>query len=420
MTINPLMATTAAVIDPTLKRFIATQPLFDRRQEVYAYELMFRFGAEDFFGHNDQDLASTTAVDSALLLGVETISRGRKAFIGCSERVIVNGGISLLPPESVVPLLMPEVGWESPVRSACIKLLKSGYSLAAEVDHKGSLAPELLEICTYICFDFSRVGSDQISNGGRALHGAEAKLVGLNIEHRGELQFAMDAGFHYFHGNFFCEPKVHAIHDMAASRVNLLPLLREVNSPEFAITRIEEQLRHEPALCYRLLRCLNSAAFGFASEIRSVRHAIALMGETQLKKWLAVSAIGAMGTDKPSELVVRSLARARFCELMAEKLGMKERMPDMFLMGLLSLMDCILGRPTAELLKDLPVQAEIKAALTGQPGRFRDVYDLVRAYERAQWEKLVELLSWLKLPEEGVPDVYMAAAQWADMIYKAQ
>jgi len=123
--------------------------------------------------------------------------------------------------------------------------------------------------------------------------------------------------------------------------------------------------------------------------------------------------MASMGSDKPDELVVQALTRGRFCESLAPMLGMKPRSQELFLLGMFSVIDAILGRPLEEILKDLPLSDEIKDALSGKPNRLRAVFDYALAYEKGDWDDLSAKADALGLDESGIPAVYLAAMHWA-------
>jgi EAL and modified HD-GYP domain-containing signal transduction protein len=123
-----------------------------------------------------------------------------------------------------------------------------------------------------------------------------------------------------------------------------------------------------------------------------------------------------MGDDKPGELVRLPLVRARFCELLAEATNMEPVAGDLFLVGLLSLLEALLGVPMEEVLNGLPVDQEIKNTLRGLPSRFRGIFEVALDYETGTWEQLAESAQGIGLDEQCIPDLYSSALAWADSI----
>jgi c-di-GMP-related signal transduction protein len=217
-------------------------------------------------------------------------------------------------------------------------------------------------------------------------------------------------GFVYFQGYFFCRPELVIGREVPASRLHYIRLLEMVSRTEIDMRELEKMLKQEASISYRLLRYLNSPLFGFALEIKSIRHAMAVLGEREMRRWVRlVIAVGA-AEQTCSELVLMGLARARFCELLSSRL---QADTDLFLMGLLSIMDAVLEVTMDVLLEQLPVDHETKAALLGQKSSLRPLYQLMLAQESGEWSKSSELAKQLKLPDEEVASAWWQALQWA-------
>jgi c-di-GMP phosphodiesterase len=197
-----------------------------------------------------------------------------------------------------------------------------------------------------------------------------------------------------------------------------LELLNAVAAPDIDYAKIEDLLKRHPSLLYRLLRYLNSPVLGLRTEIHSVRQGLALLGETEFRRWVSVFAILDMGSGKPPELIRTALTRAYFCEELSRAAGLSEKKSSLFLMGLLSITDALLDKPIAEVLEALPVTQEVKIALIGGDGenRLREVYELLLSLERAEWSQLSSHVDHLGCPEETIPDSYKAALQKASAI----
>jgi EAL and modified HD-GYP domain-containing signal transduction protein len=193
-------------------------------------------------------------------------------------------------------------------------------------------------------------------------------------------------------------------------------MLQAVSQPELDPREIEKLVKSEASLCYRLLRYLNSAVFGFSSEIQSVRHALSLLGEREVRRWIRLVATLGAGQNRASELVTSALVRARFCELLSPKIHHGDS--DLFLMGLLSMMDAILEIPIADVVSKIALDQETRSVLLGGAGRLRPVYQLMLAQESGEWEQAATLARSLKLVESDVAEAYWQAMQWARDVSK--
>lgn len=202
----------------------------------------------------------------------------------------------------------------------------------------------------------------------RELRRKGIRMLAEKIEDHATFRQCVSLGFSYFQGYFFRRPEMLSRHDIPAYEVNYLRILHAVNRPELDLHDVTQQIKHEASLSYRLLRYLNSAAFALSTEIGSIPHALSLLGESGIRKWISLVAVAAMSEDKAPELITVPLIRARFCELIAPKAGMDRCANDLFLMGLLSGMDAVLDMRMAEILEEVKVKDVIENALLGGPG----------------------------------------------------
>jgi c-di-GMP-related signal transduction protein len=201
--------------------------------------------------------------------------------------------------------------------------------------------------------------------------------------------------------------------ELPASKLAYLELLRAATAVEFDIEELALKIKHEASLTFRLLRYLNSAAFGLRSEVHSVTHALSLLGERELRKWIAVVSVGVLADEKPDELMTVPLVRGRFCEILAPLAGLAGHANDLFLMGLLSVIDAILDQPLETILVELPVRLEIKEALLSQKGVYSRLLEIAVAHEFAEWDKVSAIAQETRMSEERISAMYVEAVDWS-------
>lgn len=393
------------------QRFVARQPILDRSQKVYGYELLFRNGVENYF-NADPEFASRSTLDSSLLFGLKTLCDGRRAFVNCTRDVLLKDLITLLPPNQAVVEILETVEPDERVIAACRRLKQAKYLIALDDFAPNDPRVPLCEFADILKIDI-RATTPQQRAMMAARYGDKCQLLAEKVETQQEHRQAEEAGFVYFQGYFFCRPELMMARDVPANRVHYLRLLESVCKPELDMLALERLIKQEASVCYRLLRYLNSPLFGFSLQIKSIRHAMAILGERELRRWIRlVVAVGA-AEQKCSELLLMALTRARFCELLSRYVGSQS---DLFLMGLLSVMDAILEVSIETLLQQIPMDQETKAALLGQPGRLRPLYQLMLAQESGEWEKSGELARHLHLTSEEVSEQWWQAMQWAQQV----
>ena len=395
--------------------FIARQPIFDRQLGVHAYELLFRSGLKDFFDHPDPDQASSKVIaDSLLLPGLDSLTGGRPAFINVTRELLVGDGISLLPASTTVVEILETVEPDREVLDACRTLKSRGYMLALDDFVLGSPWEPWLEIADIVKVDV--VASDpkaraelakRFKNGGPMLLAEKVETQTVHQETRG-------LGYRYFQGFFFARPTTLSARDIPATRMHHLQLLREIHRPDLDFDALEGIIEHEVGLSYKLLRYINAAHFGWRGHVESIRHALMLLGEREIKNWASVVLLAGMAGDKPEELVTQALTRGRHCELLAAPAGLGPRAQDLFLMGSFSLIDAMLDHPLPDVLRDLPIASDIKDALLGEPGPLRDLFTSVVAYAGGDWALVTERAARLHLDEGAIAARYVDALQWCD------
>jgi EAL and modified HD-GYP domain-containing signal transduction protein len=201
--------------------------------------------------------------------------------------------------------------------------------------------------------------------------------------------------------------------DIPASKLNYLQVLREVNQPDVDFKRLAAILQRDVSLSYKLLKLINSAHYGMRHQIQSLQQALVLLGIVEIKKWVSLLLTRGLGEDKPNELVINSLCRARFAELLAPKVGLRHVASELFLMGLFSHVDAMMDRRMPDLLGDLPLSESIKEALLNRRGPLGEILTLLIDYERGDWPRVGPALASLGVKKYEAPPLFESAVQWA-------
>lgn len=366
--------------------FVARQPIFDRRNRVFGYELLFREGLENFCPQDDLEHAAAHVVENSwLTFGFSSLVGSKRAFVNLTRNLLVTGYGDTLPEDGAVVELLETVEPDDEVLAACRRLKQTGHLIAVDdFVHRPGLEP-LLEVADIVKVAFRDADPAEQCGHVRRVAGDRPRLLAEQVETREEYAHAVDLGFDYFQGYFFCRPEIVQGRALNAHRLTHLKLLQAVTRPDLDIDEVESVIRVDAAVTLRLMKFLSSAAFGFRAAITSVRHGLALLGREQIRRFVSLIALGEMGRDKPSELLVSAAVRGRFCELIGNDQGMADQRPELFLLGTLSLVDAMLDQPMATVIEKLPLADDLKHALVGDPSRFRTVLDFVAGYERGDW-----------------------------------
>ena len=405
---------TAIAVPPPSAGFVARQPILTQDEKVFGYELLFRDGVESYFCSSDPEAASRSTLDTSLLMGLDVLCDGRRAFINCTRDMLLKDYITLLPSSQTVVEILETVEPDELVTAACQRLKEGGYMIALDDFAVDDPRQPLTDFADIIKVDVRLTTLEQRAALVKRYGPWRCRMLAEKVETREEFLAAKKAGFLYFQGYFFRRPETMKAHEISGNRLNYIRMLQVVSKPELEPREIENAIKGEASLCYRLLRYLNSAAFGFANEIHSVRHALAILGEREVRRWVRLVATLSAGQHKSSEIVLSALVRARFCELLSPKTKYGDS--DLFLMGLLSLMDSILEIPMSEVLDSVPIDQETKEVLLGRDSRLRPLYQLMLAQESGDWQHSAELARSLDLAESDVAEIYWQAMQWARQV----
>jgi EAL and modified HD-GYP domain-containing signal transduction protein len=392
-------------------RFVARQPILTADEKVFGYELLFRDGVEDYFRSNDPEAASRSTLDTSILMGLDVLCDGRRAFLNCTRDILLKDYITLLPSEKAVVEILETVPPDDLVIAACQRLKQAGYLIALDDFAMDDPREPLTELADIIKVDLRTTSHEHCVGMVKRYGPWRSRMLAEKVETKEEFTAAKKAGFVYFQGYFFRKPEMLKAREIPANQMNYLRMLQAISQPELDHRLIENLVKSEASLCYRLLRYLNSAAFGFTSEITSVRHALAVLGEREVRRWVRLVATLGAGQNKPSDLVLSALVRARFCELLAPKVPHGES--DLFLVGLFSMMDAIMETSMQHVLEQIPIDQESKAVLLGGASCLRPLYQLMLAHESGEWAKAAELSRQMSLPEEDSGKAYWLAMQWA-------
>jgi c-di-GMP-related signal transduction protein len=300
-----------------LERFLARQPIFDARRAVYGYELLYRSGAENRFTGNELDVAAASTLDGLLLFGIERLVPGCRAFVNCTRDFLLREFSTMLPPDRVVIEILETVHIDDELIAACRRLKYAGYLLGLDDFQDEPAWQPLVSLADFIKVDLLATSHDEQVRMARAFLPRQIHLVAEKVETNEDFRRCRDLGFEYFQGYFFSRPEMLARHDIPTRKLNCLRVLQAANALPIDAGHVCECTKAEASFSFRLLRYLNSPVFPLLSEVRSIPHAVSLLGESGIRKWVSMVAVACMGDGKPKELVMLPLIRARFCELLA-------------------------------------------------------------------------------------------------------
>jgi EAL and modified HD-GYP domain-containing signal transduction protein len=394
-------------------RYLARQPILDREQNTHGYELLFRSGPENLFRCDDGDAATCHAIDFSLLFGAAALTGGHIAFVNCTRNILLNDIITVLPRDQVVIEVVESVLADQHVLEACERLHRTGYRIALDDYVPNPSTHRLLAFADIVKVDVLATDAGSQAAISEQMRRRGIRMLAEKVESREQFHLSLSLGYHYFQGYFFCRPETVTMKDIPCSKLAYIQVLSIANQDHFDVDKLEQAVLREPSLCYRLLRYLNSASFGLFP-IRSIRHALSLMGQREIRKWVYIVVAISLSSERSEELIYSALVRARCCELLATLF--RENGSGAFIVGIMSLMDAILDRPMEVVISQLPLTADCKNALCGGTNALGTLLRLAVCCERGAWEEISAFACGSGIPEVNILDMHRDACHWASEI----
>jgi EAL and modified HD-GYP domain-containing signal transduction protein len=396
--------------------FLARQPIFDHRRRVFAYELLFRSGPENYFRGPDNIMPSASVISSGML-GLPELTDGKPAFVNFSRESLLNDFARVLSPEEVIIELLETVRADPDVMAACEQLKKAGFRIALDDFVQTEETAPLLRFADFIKVDVLSTTANERQRLASELAPAGVSMLAEKVESWEMFGHVAESGYKYFQGYFFSRPIMVSSKAIPGFRLNYLRLVEELSHPT-SVDRLEGIIKQEASIAYRLLRRVNSLAFGFRAEVRSLRHALVLLGEHEIRTSAMVWLLAEIGQESPSEVVVASTLRARACELLATEVKAAVEPSELFLVGLFSMLDALMERPMEQVVANLPVSDAVRDALTGRNNALKTVLDCVMAYERGGWSQAVDLARSVGIDADALSSSYCQALIWVNHVFR--
>ncbi len=394
-------------------------PLFDDKMSVCAYSVFARkenhFLNPGFEGGARFDGAGTVhELEVVSNMGVSTLSGGKEVFVPINQFSIFSE-ISLqctVPANKVVLLMdntiLPDEQFVRRVR----ELKEQGYRLAMRKLPINCFEPyrEILNKCDYILLNHAKIDIQKAKIYFSSVY-PNIKLCAVNVVTQEDYEeLTKDGGYDLYEGSFFRMPVKKSETEVTPLKVNYIELLNVVNAPDFDLTDAADVIGKDPALVISLLEIVNRMALN--SEITSIRHAAAMMGQKELKRWINTAVTKELCSDKPSEIIRLVMIRAKFAESLAAEFEMAMQAPELFIMGLFSALDIMLDKPMSEALDMVVVPKNVKAALLNGEGDYAKVLHFIKCYEDADWTEVSRQMVLEDLDMDKIYEGYLSALRW--------
>jgi c-di-GMP-related signal transduction protein len=397
--------------------YIARQPIFTKNKDIYAYELLFRGGTENYFTGIDGDSATSRVLSNTFFnTGVEQLTSGKRAFINFTKSLLAKKIPLMFPLQFTTIEILEDVAPDEEIIDSCMDFSIQGYDIALDdFEYTPALDP-LIDLAKIIKVDFIKSTKNEIAEYCSRFLPRGIKLLAEKVETAREFEEALTMGFTYFQGYFFSKPQVIKETEIPSLKMNLLRIIAEAKSDDFDVSKLQKLIEQDVGISYKLLRYLNSPFFRRVNEISSIRQAIVMLGEKGIRSFLSVIILAELSQDKPDELIKSSVIRARICEKLRLEEGKGPDPSELFTLGLFSHIDAILDNTMENIMKKLPLSMNIKKTLLGEANTLKNYLDLAVNYQNASWEEVSILADKLRINQDKLPSIYFDALGWADSV----
>jgi len=390
---------------------LARQPIFDRKMNVVAYELLCRDTDENRAIFSDADRASSQVMLRAFTdLAIEDVIGKHKAYINFTRKLLDTS-----PPfnrQQLVIEVLEGIEVDDKLVSRLANLRSEGYTIALDDFELNQETLPLLDHADIVKLDVLALSDGQLEEYVDFLQSYELTLLAEKVETYEMLEKCKSLGFDLFQGFFLSRPKLIKGRQISENRQAIMQLLAQLNDPATEVGEIETLISHDPVLSYKLLKLINSAAFNLVTEIESLRQAITLLGLLQIRSWVTLLAMSNI-SNKPLELSVTSMCRARFCQVLGLAITGQRRADSHFTVGLLSTLDAFLDTPLEELLDKISLNAGLVKALLNHEGIEGKILKVAMTYERGDWDSIDwPFLEKNKVSASELAAMYTSSLSW--------
>ena len=400
--------------------YLGRQPILDRAGALHAYELLFRDSPDNYARVQDDVQATAHVVARAVgEIGLSAVLGDYRGYVNMNRALLFDDIVHIMPPERFVLELLETITFDAALYRRCAQLREAGFEFA--LDDVVRLDDAILETLPYVDtvkVDFLAADQAQLPELARVLKQHGKALLAEKIETHEHFVRARELGFDYFQGYFFARPQVLATRRPSASRIALLRLL-SLLADEPAMGTLEAELKRNPEIVVQLLRLANSSAFGLSRHVSSLRDAIAAIGTRQITRWtqLLLYADGRGLPWRSDPLVQLVGTRARFMELAARVLRPSdEAFADAaFMTGIFSLVHVVVDMPPAEILAQLNLSEEIRAAIGSGRGALGALLGMSQAADRGDLLVIdpgISDAAFARLTPAALARLHVEAATW--------
>lgn len=352
--------------------------------------------------------------------GVESLLGNALGFINVDEKGLYNDIIELIPKEKFIIEILETTIVTEKLLNRIIELKNKGYRFALDdvifTEEYLQMFSPLMGLVDFIKVDIREVGQSTLREEIPLLKKYPAKLIAEKVEYRLEYELCNEIGFDYFQGYYFAQTDILEKKSIDPSQLGVLKIIKMINN-KADIDNISDVFSINPDLSYNLLKFINSAVFFFRSSIKSIKHAITLVGLKRLQNWLFLLSYAKSGNSSQiSVLLQTAVVRAKTMEHLIEMSKENILADSAFLVGMLSLIDTLFSTSKEELINDLNVDEEIRVALLEYGGRLGTLLRAVISAEDGNFDEVKVDLEECNMTLENFSEAQIQSYIWYEKL----
>ncbi len=399
---------------------IARQPVFNAKKDLWGYELVCVC--------NSMDIGETISIEDNIAVNVassnyigiqQVVERGKKIIVNFNEKNVLDDSPYALPPKLAVVRVPERLLVNSGVVDSLLRFKKDGYHIAIGGFTGVSGYEKLFSQTDLLCVDTSEIKKDDLKEFVQKGNEYDAMILAENIKNGDRFDMCLETGCSLFHGPFFKIPEKLSVRKISSNEISRFNLLKIIEQEDPDYNELAKLIQSDVSISFRLLSYLNSAAFGFTQKIQSIHKAITLLGWKQMKTWLRVVILSDMNhSPNAPELMFVSAQRGKFLETITREHDFWGFDPDsLFLLGTFSLLDTMLGMEMKEVVKYLPLDDKLKAALCLDPNNeYLPLLQLAMRMEESGWDEANAMIRNLSLDPIKIRKAFQDSIDWANEI----
>jgi len=399
--------------------FVARQPIFTRKKTIFGYELLFRDGLKNAFPDIDGNTATSKVLSNTFFsFDLNEILGKKPGLINFTKDLLLQKTPLLFPKEHIIIEVLEDIEPDKEVINSLARFKKEGFKVALDdfIYHKKFIP--MIELCSIIKFDLMETPLDTLEDIVKDLQSNyRITLLAEKVETHEECETAKEMGFALFQGYFFSKPEILSKKEISSAQITKLKLINEVKRTDLDLKKIEDLIRTDVSVSFKLLKFINSAYFSRPSNIDTIKDAMTFLGTDELKKFISIVAVSDLNEAKPNELVRSSMIRARMCELLGTELKTHFTTDELFTIGLFSRMDAMLDKHMEDILATVSFSDKIKAALLGKDLQWAKIEKIINCFEKGDWENQLFTMMAKSSLINKLPGFYLDSVKMANAFF---